>query len=172
VSALKIEGKIMLKSIAKSLVWMALPLGLAVGCATHQTTTTADATYGPTPMLSATSGEPEQRIYSTDPAAAAAPSDINAPPQGASTADWSLAQGIQDKLTADPTIAPLGSKLIAEVGKDGVVTLKGVVKTPDEQQRVRDTIASVPGVSSVNDQLRVGTYHGGDQLDTLQPTGR
>jgi hypothetical protein len=159
----------MLKSICKNLVWMAVPLGLALGCAANRTTTTADATYGPAPMLTPTSGEPEQRIYSTDPTAAAAPSDLNAPPAGANAADWGVAEAIRQKLTQDPTLAPLGSQLIAEVGKDGAVTLKGVVKTSDEQERVRDTIASVPGVSSVNDdQLKVGTYHGGGKVNTAQ----
>jgi hypothetical protein len=163
----------MLKSICKNVMWMALPLSLAVGCATHQTTTTADATYGPAPTLSATSGEPEQRIYTTDASMAAAPSDINAPPAGANPADWSVADGIRQRLTADPTLAPLGSELSCEVGKDGVVTLKGVVKTSNEQERVRDAIAGVQGVKSVNDDgLKVGNFKGGNTLDTLEPTGR
>jgi hypothetical protein len=173
VSAQKVEGEIMLKSICKNMVWMAVPLGLAMGCAANRTTTTADATYGPAPMLTPTSGEPEQRIYSTDPTAAAATTDLNAPPAGANAADWGVAEAIREKLTQDPTLAPLGSQLIAEVNNDGAVTLKGVVKTSDEQQRVRDTIAGVPGVKSVNDdQLTVGTFHGGSKLDTLEPTGR
>ena len=161
----------MLKSICKNAVWMALPLSLALGCAANRTTTSAEAEYSSTPVLAPTSGEPEQRIYSTDPAAAT--SDIDAPPAGANAADWGVAESIRQKLTADPTLAPLGSQLIAEVGKDGVVTLKGVVKTPDEHERVRDTIASVPGVKGVNDdQLKIGTYNSGGRLDTLQPTGR
>lgn len=164
----------MLKSICKNVVWLAVPLSLALGCAANRTTTTADANYSSTPVLTPTSGEPEQRIYSTDPNAVAAPSDFNAPPPGASAADWSVADAIRQKLTEDPTIAPLGSKLIAEVGKDGVVTLKGVVKTESEQQRVHDTIASVPGVNGVNDdQLKVGgDFRSGSRLDTLEPTGR
>jgi len=156
----------MLKSICKNMAWMAIPLGLALGCAANRTTTTADASYGPAPMLTPTSGEPEQRIYSTDPATAGAASDLNAPPPGATAANWDVAESIRQKLTDDPTLAPLGSQLKAEVGNNGVVTLKGVVKTPDEQQRVHDTIASVPGVSSVNDELKVGTYRGGGKLDT------
>ena len=161
----------MLKSICKNVAWMAVPLGLAMGCAANRsTTTTAEATYGPAPMLTPTSGEPEQRIYSTDASAANAPSDINAPPPGADAADWGVGEAIREKLTEDPTLAPLGSSLIAETAKDGTVTLKGVVKTPDEKQRVRDTIAGVPGVKNVNDdQLKIGTYRGGNKLDTTQP---
>ena len=164
----------MLKTICKNIVWIALPLGLAMGCASNQSTTaTADAGYGSMPMLTPTSGEPEQRIYSTDPSQAAATSDLNAPPPGSNTANWDVAEAIRQKLTQDPTLAPLGSQLIAEVGKDGVVTLKGVVKTTDEQERVRNTIASVPGVTSVNDdQLKIGTYHGGGKVNMIQPTGQ
>jgi hypothetical protein len=163
----------MLKSICKNVMWMALPLSLAVGCATHETTTTAQATYDSAPVLSATSGEPEQRIYSTAPTSIAAPSEINAPPAGVDPADWSVADAIRVRLTEDPTIAPLGSELSCQVGKDGAVTLKGVVKTSSEQERVRDTIAGVPGVKSVNaDQLQVGNFRGGNRLDTLEPTGR
>lgn len=165
------EGEVMLKSICKNVVWMAVPLGLAIGCAANRSTT--EAQYGPAPMLTPTSGEPEQRIYSTDPANAAASSDLNAPPPGADAANWNVAESIRQKLTADPTLAPLGSSLIAEVNKDGVVTLKGVVKTPDEQKRVLDTIKSVPGVKDVNDdQLKVGNFKGDGKLDTMQPTGR
>jgi hypothetical protein len=158
----------MLKSICKNLVWMAVPLGLALGCAANRPATEAE--YGPAPTLTptSTSGEPEQRIYSAGTATAGASSDIDAPPPGATAANWGVAESIRQKLTEDPTLAPLGSNLIAEVGKDGVVTLKGVVKTPDEQKRVRDTIASVPGVNSVKDELKIGTYRGGGKLDTAQ----
>jgi len=163
----------MLKSICKNVAWLAVPLSLALGCAANRTSTTAEASgsYSSTPVLAPTSGEPEQRIYSTDPTANAAPSDINAPPPGANATDWGVAESIREKLTADPTLAPLGSKLIAEVGKDGEVTLKGVVKTPDEKQRVRDTISGVSAVKGVNDdQLEVGhSFKEGGRLDTMQP---
>jgi hypothetical protein len=147
---------------------MAVPLSLAVGCATHKTTT-ANAEYGPTPVLSATSGEPEQRIYSNDPSKLTATSSMDAPPAGADSSNWNVAEAIRQKLTSDPSLAPLGSSLITEVGKDGTVTLKGTVKTEGEKQRVHDTIASVAGVSGVNDELKVGTYHGTGNLDMNQP---
>jgi hypothetical protein len=156
----------MLKKICKNLVWLALPLGLAVGCASNQPTTTAEAVYGPAPMLTPTSGEPEQRIYSADPNAVT--TSINAAPPGASQQDWSVAEGIREKLTADPTLAPLGSSLITEIGKDGSVTLKGTVRTEGEKERVKDTISSVPGVGNINDELKVGRYHqGSGRLDTM-----
>jgi len=155
----------MLKKICKNLVWLALPMGLAIGCASNQPTT--EAAYNPTPVLTPTSGEPEQRIYSTDPTTLTDSRPIDAAPPGADQQNWSVAEGIREKLAADPTLAPLGSSLITEVGKDGVVTMKGTVKTEREKERVKDTIASVPGVASVNDELRVGTHHQGTgRLDT------
>ena len=132
----------MLKAICKNVVWMAVPLTLALGCAANRSTTeTAD--YGPGPaVLTPTSGEPEQRIYSTtDPAALAdTSSSIDAAPPGADPANWQVAEAIREKMTQDPTLAPLGSSVIAEVGKDGQVTLKGKVVSPSEKERVRETI--------------------------------
>jgi len=160
----------MLKTICRNLVWMALPLSLAVGCATHETTTTAEGNYSSTPVLAPTSGEPEQRVYSTDPSTLSATSSIDAPPAGASSSNWNVAEAIREKLTADPSIAPLGSSLITEVGKDGVVTVKGVVKTTGEKERIHNTITSVPGVASVNDdQVKIGRYQGSGRLDMNQP---
>jgi hypothetical protein len=158
----------MLKAICKNVVWMAVPLSLAIGCASNRSTTSSEAEYGPVPVLTPTSGEPEQRIYTAGPVNADVANDLASPPSGANPQEWTVAESIREKLTADPTLAPLGSSLITEVGKDGVVTLKGVVKTPDEQKRVRDTIASVPGVRSVNDEMKVGSYKGTGKLDTNQ----
>jgi hypothetical protein len=160
----------MLKAICKNVLWMAVPLSLAVGCATHEEPTTAQADYGPTPVLTPTSGEAETQIYSTDPTKLTATSSMDATPPGASDANWTVAEAIRTKLMSDPTMAPLGSDLITEVAKDGAVTLRGTVKTPGEKDRVRDAIASVPGVSSVNDDdLKVGTYHGKGTLDMNNP---
>jgi len=157
----------MTKRICKNLVWLALPLGLAVGCASHESTTTTAAVYGPVPVLTPTSGEPEQRIYSTDPNAAT--TSVNTAPPGANQQDWNVAEAIRARLTADPTLAPQGSSLLSEVGNGGAVTLKGSVKTEDEKERVKATISNIQGVSSVNDdQLKVGLdYQGSGKLDTM-----
>ena len=156
----------MLKKICKNVAWLALPVALAMGCASNSNEpTTAQADYGPTPVLTPTSGEPEQRVYTTDPATVTASTSVDTPPAGASADNWNVAEAIRQKLTADPTLAPLGSSLITQVGNDGVVTLKGSVTTEKEKQRVADAISSVPGVKSVNDEMRVGAYHGGGTLD-------
>jgi hypothetical protein len=145
----------MLKAICKNLVWMAVPLSLALGCATHHEQT--QASYGPIETLTPTSGEPEQRIYSSaDPSASGTSTSVNTPPGGATAENWGLAEQIQQKLLSDTSLAPMGSKLIAEVGKDGTVTLKGNVSSKSEQQRVADTISNLPGVKGVNNELVVG----------------
>ncbi len=153
----------MLKTICKNVAWMAIPLGLAMGCASNQPTT--EASYAPAPALTptSTSGEPEQRIYSsTQPGS----TDITPAPQGADSANWTVAEAVRQKMLTDETLAPQGSSLIAEVGKDGMVTLKGRVASASEKDRVRETIASVPGVTGVNDeQLGVGRATGNGKIN-------
>jgi hypothetical protein len=140
----------MLKAICKNVVWMAIPLSLALGCASTRTET--QASDGQTITLTPTSGEPEQRIYSTvDPGTVNTSEDIDAAPKGANAQNWQVAEAIREKMIQDKSLAPFGSSLIAEVGKDNTVTLKGRVSSSSEKERVRDTIANVPGVSGVND---------------------
>jgi hypothetical protein len=157
----------MLKAICKNVVWMAIPLTVALGCASNRTQETS---YGPSATLTPTSGEPEQRIYSTvDPGAVSTTEDFAAPPAGANAQNWQVAQAIQEKMIQDPSIAPQGSSLIAEVGKDNTVTLKGRVSSPSEKDRVRATIAEVPGVTAVNDEaLGIGRSTGRGTVDLNQ----
>ena len=157
----------MLKTICKIVVWMAIPLGLAVGCAANRAPTEAAYSSSSGAALTPTSGEPEQRIYSsTEPIAAGSSASMEAAPRGADPQNWNVAEAIQQKLLQDKSLAPLGSSLIAEVNKDGVVTLKGRVSSPSEKERVRATLASVPGVTGVNDdQLGIGQAAGVGTLD-------
>lgn len=161
----------MLKTICKNLCWIALPVGLAVGCASNNPPETV-ASYGPAPgqVLEPTSAQAQQRIYS-EPAGepeAAATIDVNTPPSGADQSKWSIAEEIQGKLVTDANMAPLGSSLKAEVGDGGIVTLRGVVGSPSEEKRVTDCIAALPGVSHVDSQLTVGTVSGDSTLNMRQ----
>jgi hypothetical protein len=141
----------MLKAICKNVVWIAVPLSLALGCASTSRTDT-QASYEPAATLTPTSGEPEQRIYSNvDPGTVNTSEDIDAAPSGADAQNWQVATAIREKMTQDQSLAPFGSSLIAEVGKDGNVTLKGRVSSPSEKERVKETISNVPGVKGVND---------------------
>jgi len=156
----------MLKEIYKNLVWIVLPLGLAVGCAENRPP--AEASYGPAPdvVLQPTSAEPEQRIYRSTDAATGADATVTTTsvPAGVSPENWAVAEEIRQKLISDTTLAPMGSALIANVSKDGVVTLKGNVSSQSEQQRVCDSISSLPGVRGIDNQLIVGRYSGGSTL--------
>jgi osmotically-inducible protein OsmY len=159
----------MLKKIFKNLFWIALPLGLAMGCAENRPQ--AEAAYGPGPstMLEPTSAQPEQHIYSNSGSAdEGANAQFNEAPSGATSTKWSIAEEIQQKLTADTTLAPLGSSLVAEVGKDGNVTLRGTVSSRSEEKRVCDSIASLPGVQGVNNQLSIGRVFGDSTLNMRQ----
>jgi hypothetical protein len=144
----------MSKMMLKNLVWIAVPLGLAVGCAQNRPATEAAYEPLPNPALTPTSSEPGSQVYASSDAS------MNAAPNGASPATWALAQEIQQKLISDPTLAPLGTSVIAQVSGDGTVTLTGNVRTKSEQQRVRDTISTLPGVRSVNDQTKIGRFNG------------
>ena len=121
----------------------------------------------PSETLTPTSGEPEQRIYTTDTAASGANSTVDIAPSGTNPQTWTIAEEIREKLTTDRSIAPLGSKLIMEVGKDGTVTVRGDVSSASEKKRVCDAISNLPGVRGVNaDDLKVGRYYGEGILNT------
>src|ERR1700755_2610761 len=106
----------MLKAFCKNLIWIAAPLGLAVGCCSpHQATQGAVfSTLAPDQTLVATSAyeAPGHRIYSADTAVGpgnAADQGTDVVPAGANPQTWAIAQEIQDRLVSDPTLAPMGS---------------------------------------------------------------
>ncbi|HXT10478.1 MAG TPA: BON domain-containing protein [Candidatus Angelobacter sp.] len=154
----------MSKTVLKNLVWLALPLGLAVGCASNRPAA-SEASYDATAaVLTPTSSEPESQIYVSSDA------EMNTPPKGTSPQTWAIAQAIQQKLLSDPSLAPLGSTLVAKVSTDGDVTLTGNVASQSEQDRVRESISTLPGVRNVNDQqLAVGHFNGPSSLNTTSP---
>jgi hypothetical protein len=164
----KIESKekIMLNATCKNLLLIALPLGLAVGCAENRPMSEADYAPAPNVVLAPTSTRPDQQIYSSgESTVVQSPVAVSQAPGGASPASWAVAEEIQQKLVSDPTLAPLGSSLIANVSKEGVVTIHGAVSSRSEEQRVCDTIAALPGVQGIDNQLRVGTIYNSGRLE-------
>lgn len=153
----------MLKTVSKSLLLIALPLGLAVGCASNRPQTQAFYSSDPSTTLAPTSARADQRIYS-ESASGAPVANVGQPPAGASPANWAIAEEIRQRLISDETLAPLGSSLIAKVSNDGVVTLSGNVGPASEQQRVCDTIAGLPGVRGVKNNLNGGRDSGTGSL--------
>ena|SRR5258708_6407467 len=158
----------MLKTIYKNLFWIALPLGLAMGCAENRPQAEASYSTPPNVVLQPTSSRPDQNIYNNS-GAPVDTSDFTAPPAGANPSSWAVSEEIREKLIADKSIAPFGSSLIAQVAPDGKVTLRGTVGSASEQQRVADSIASLPGVHGIDNQLSVGRDYQNKTIDTTNP---
>jgi hypothetical protein len=145
---------------------MLLPLSLAVGCAANRPETAAAYTPAPDAALAPTSTRPEQHIYNNGESTVEQSTvSVSQPPGGASPASWAVAEEIRQKLTSDPTLAPSGSSLVANVNRDGEVTVHGTVSSRSEEQRVCDTISALPGVQGVNNQLSVGSTYNSGRLE-------
>jgi osmotically-inducible protein OsmY len=71
-------------------------------------------------------------------------------------ADRSLGQQIAQELKTDTTMAGVIPTLKITV-ENSKITLRGTVKSEDEKKKVESAVQRVTGVSSVDDQLVVGT---------------
>src|SRR5947209_20172463 len=101
-----------MKTNLKRLAWLTVPVLLAVGCAENR----RDASVSYSPALSPTSDRSEVRAYPDAPANI----DVTAPPPGAGSQDWALAEEIRSLLMSD---RKLGNSPTVAVVKNGVVTL-------------------------------------------------
>lgn len=148
----------MLNAIYKNLIWMTLPVSLAIGCAADRPQ--AEAVYSPLPAgrLEATSALPEQQIYD-----ASVPSDVT--PGSATAANWKLGEEIRERLLADRTIGSYPESLRVEVGNGGIVTLRGSVRSRSEERRTCESIATLPGVNRIDNELVVGGAENTGTLD-------
>jgi hypothetical protein len=152
----------MLKTPFKTLLTIALPVALAVGCASNKGS-------GPT------SDRPGDRVYAEGTAPEETPrGGIIMPstmPPGAASTDWALADAIRGTLTADRTLAPYPSDFRATVekGANGKVKLEGTVPNEHERQRLHESIASLPGVVEVDDQIVIGGKVATGKADLREP---
>lgn len=137
-----------MKKNLKKMVWVSLPVILLAGCA--ESPRSSSVSYSPalTEPAAPTSDRAETRVYSEAPAAVGQ----YAPPPGASSADWTLAEEIRSMLTAEPKLADAP---MAAVVNNGVVTLRGGVHNDKERQRIREKISHLPGVSRVDDEMEL-----------------
>ncbi|HLH53152.1 MAG TPA: BON domain-containing protein [Verrucomicrobiae bacterium] len=135
-----------MKKNLKNLLWLGLPLCLAVGCAENRRD--ASVSYSPalTGTYSPTGDRDASRVY-TDTQSGI---DLRNPPPGANAQDWQLAEEIRSFLT---THNKLGRAQVVAVVNNGVVTLKGGVRNNEERQRLREEIAQLPGVQRVDDEM-------------------
>jgi osmotically-inducible protein OsmY len=85
---------------------------------------------------------------------------VNPPPQTASTAaqnkaDRDLTRQIRKAIVSDKSLSTQAHN-IKILTKDGVVTLKGEVKTDEEKKAVEDKASPVAGADKVPSELTVG----------------
>jgi len=135
-----------MKKNVKSLVWLAVPVFLAVGCAENQRDQSVSYSPALTESYSPTSDRDTSRVYSAAPSNV----EVTTPPTGANSQDWTLAEEIRGLLTSN---RKLGDAPMAAVVHNGVVTLRGSVRNERERQQLRDQIARLPGVQRVDDQM-------------------
>jgi osmotically-inducible protein OsmY len=146
-----------MKKNLKGIVWLSVPMLLAVGCA--QSHRDSSVSYSPalTESYAPTSDRDAARVYPQAPVS----TEATSPPPGANTQDWQLAEEVRSLLTSDQT---LGNAPMAAVVKNGVVTLRGGVRNKKDRQRLRDEIARLPGVQRVDDEMEfknpLGIGHG------------
>ena len=136
-----------MKKNLKSIVWLSLPVLLVFGCAENR----RDPSVSYSPGLSESStptGSSVPRVYPDESSNVS----VTAPPPGAGSQDWAVAQQIQAVLMADRKI----DSHVAAVVKGGVVTLRGGIKSKQEHERLLEEISRVPGVVRVDDQLGAG----------------
>ena len=134
-----------MKKNLKCLVWFSVPVLLAVGCAENHRDQSVSVSPALTESYTPTSDTTAARVYpGSGP-------DVTGAPSGANSQDWALAEEIRGLLTSD---RKLGDAPMAAVVHNGVVTLRGDVRSDRERQQLRDEIARLPGVQRVDDQMQ------------------
>jgi len=76
--------------------------------------------------------------------------------QSNSSQDLKITQDIRKSLVGDSTLS-MDAKNVKVITQNGVVTLKGAVKSADEKASIAGKAKSVAGVQSVDDQLEIET---------------
>jgi hypothetical protein len=142
----------MSKTTLKNMLWMSLPLAVAVGCAHTQPQTTPVYSDVPPRALAPTSELPVERVYAEQDSITR-----TAAPYGASAADWALNERIRGLLTGDKTLGPFPGEVMAVVDREnhGLVRLSGTIINDMERQRMCHAIANVEGVTLVDDKMLI-----------------
>jgi osmotically-inducible protein OsmY len=107
------------------------------------------------PELSPTSDRPGTRVYEQQGVTPAQPGAMRLNIQGASAADQTLVQQMNQQLRTDPTISALAPHIQINV-MNGRVILQGAVRTEQEKSAVETAVQRVSGVAQVENHLRVG----------------
>jgi osmotically-inducible protein OsmY len=114
------------------------------------------------------------RIYSPDTTSASTPNELKAPDntgknvrdrndntltpgdQGTSDSDRDITRQIRRALTSDDSLSTT-AKNIKIITVNGKVTLRGPVKSEQEQKAIADAAQKVAGQASIDNQLEVKT---------------
>jgi len=106
-------------------------------------------TTPPTTVLAPTSSRPEVRVYSPEPARI-----VTVPVTGAHDADLALAEDIRAGLSNNTSLLDAARNVQMSIF-DGRVTLTGTTGTESARQLLHSAIGAMPGVTSLDDQVRV-----------------
>jgi len=113
--------------------------------------------------LSATGNAQSRRYRGSDTnssttasVAASTPGAFDVSVQGASQADQAVGQKLISELRADTSLAALLPTIRVKID-NGKATISGAVKSQEEKLRIETAVQKVTGITSVDDQLRLGT---------------
>jgi hypothetical protein len=146
------------------LITVALPISVLFGCA-HQ----ADNRGGTVNMKNlehgASSSGPAQPVYGTVTANAPGGgfvtltrTNVDAAQTSAfSTSQATLNERVRNLLLSDKTLVPYPGQVIATVHpyEEGTIILNGAVPNAQVKKRLIDQVASIPGVTRVDDRLKL-----------------
>ena len=140
---------------------------------TANTPPRADGKYGDTTLTATSNTNASDRVYSGEATATPTTTDKKADntalnqrdrnnatltpgDQGKSEADRETTRNIRKAIMANDQLSTM-AKNIKIITIDGKVTLRGPVKTADEQSTVASLAQNVAGVGSIDNQLEVKT---------------
>ena len=101
------------------------------------------------------SGTNTSSSTTTSAAAATNPESFEVNVQGVSQADQAIGQKVISELRADTSLAASVPTIRVKI-ENGKATLSGTVKGQEEKLKMETAVQKVTGITSVDDQLRVG----------------
>jgi hyperosmotically inducible protein len=144
-----------LASIALCLCIGACDKDTAVGT-THTTSGQAPTSSDQTPQTPTENTRANEQDNPAGASAGMAPTPLDQAPlnQGSASSDAAIAAQIRQALLADDTLS-VEAKNVRVTAVNGVVTLRGPVKSDAEQARVDAKVSAMAGASRVDDQITI-----------------
>ncbi len=133
----------------KKLSLLILPLGFAMGCATHREVVVHEEADGT--VLAPTSSGREVRVYANPDGNVyeTTPRTSMVPPE-----EWNTAMGIRNMVASDGYLKGACRHVDIEVIRSAVI-LRGRVLSEYDRHEIEARIAATPGVASVDNRLVV-----------------